>query len=682
MSRYPIFLQDSENSCGAYCLKMLLSYFKRDDEIRNIKKSCHLSKEGITVYGLIKVLKEYNIEAKAYSCEFKKVFDEVKLPAIVHFKIDNVYHYVVLYKIKDKYFLVGDPAKGLVKMSYEMFSKQFTGVVIMVIHVGRPINNHSTYLLIDFIKDHLKNHYKDILKMVVKTTIISILTLVFSYYYQLLIDTFSTYSFIKILLISLAFSIIYLIKLILDTSRRNDILMLSKELNNEYVLKTIQNMIYQDYAYFKLLDKGALLSRTQNLFELSQYFIEFYHLVFIDSILLILILIFIAYINMFILFVVIIMFIIIFMLFYFYSKAMYLQNKQLLQQKEVLNDGLLEFQNNYFETIQYRIKRMIKNKIGYLYDNYFNYLYGYQELSNIHQIRLEALIQLMMIITILLALWFYKAKLLTLGTVMLVYLLLSYTIDPLMKVSSFISMHGELKIIFERYKEMLPENRVKKKRIKKIESIELKHLSFSYGYQRPILQHVQLVIKDSICLQGKTGCGKSTLLKLIMGQYAPVKGEILVNGYNLQEIDLNSYYQRIKYLDKNPSFYNESLKTNLLLDNDSLEDEMIYLLRYFKLDDLIANLDIRLDETGGFLSSGQCQLIMIIRALLTKPDVLILDEAFSNIDKERVELLLAYLSKQKMIVLSVSHQINMVNSYFDCVIIESGKIKGEEEYGN
>ena len=64
MSKYPIFLQDNENSCGAYCLKMLLNYYKRDDEIKNIKKRCRLCKEGISVYGLIQVLKQYHIEAK------------------------------------------------------------------------------------------------------------------------------------------------------------------------------------------------------------------------------------------------------------------------------------------------------------------------------------------------------------------------------------------------------------------------------------------------------------------------------------------------------------------------------------------------------------------------------------------------------------------------------------------
>ena len=159
MLKYPIFLQDNENSCGAYCIKMLLSFYKRDDEIKNIKKRCRLTKEGITVYGLIQVLKEYHLEAKAYQCEFKHLFEEVNCPAIVHLKQDDLYHYVILYKVKDGYFLVGDPAKGLIKMSYESFSKQFTGIIIMIDHVGMPITKRTNYTFQNFLKDHFKLHY-------------------------------------------------------------------------------------------------------------------------------------------------------------------------------------------------------------------------------------------------------------------------------------------------------------------------------------------------------------------------------------------------------------------------------------------------------------------------------------------------------------------------------------------
>ncbi len=682
MLKYPVFLQDNENSCGAYCIKMLLSFYKRDDEIKNIKKRCRLTKEGVTVYGLIQVLKEYHLEAKAYQCEFKHLFEEVNCPVIVHLKQDDLYHYVILYKVKDGYFLVGDPAKGLIKMSYEIFSKQFTGVIIMVNHVGMPLTKRNNYTFQNFLKDHFKQHYQTIIKMVIKTIIISLLTMLFSYYYQLLIDSFSKYQIYQIILISLGFTILYAFKLLLDYLRRQQILELSKELNQEYALKTMQNLIYQDYDYMDGLEKGTLLSRSQNLFELSQYFIEFYHVIFIDSILILFILFFILSIQLSLFFIVLLMMVLIFLVFYFYSKKLHIENKKILEQKEHLNDGLLEFQENYFQTIQFKVKKMMKNKLGYLYDNYFMDVYHHDEITNRHQIQLEALIQIMIMVVLLFSIFIYKKQQMTLGTVMLVYLLLSYMIDPLMKISVFIAMHDELQIIFERYKEMLPEKRERKKKIKKIKSIELKYVSFSYGYTRPLFDHFQLKIERSLFIQGKTGSGKSTLLKLIMNQLQPTKGEIVINGINLQELDLNSYYSHIKYLNKTPVFYKESLRTNMIFDRLFLEDKMIELLHYFMLDDLVNGLDLKLDEQGGFLSSGQGQLVMIIRALLSEPDVLILDEAFSNIDQERLQLLINYLSFQKIIVIIVSHQINMMNCQFDCVIIDSGKIVGEEDYGN
>lgn len=682
MLKYPIFLQDNENSCGAYCIKMLLSFYKRDDEIKNIKKRCRLTKEGVTVYGLIQVLKEYHLEAKAYQCEFKHLFEEVNCPAIVHLKQDDLYHYVILYKVKDGYFLVGDPAKGLIKMSYESFSKQFTGIIIMIDHVGMPITKRTSYTFQNFLKDHFKQHYQTIIKMMIKTIIISMLTMIFSYYYQLMIDSFSKYPIYQIVFISLGFTVLYAFKLLLDYLRRQQILELSRELNQEYALKTMQNLIYQDYDYMDGLEKRTLLSRSQNLFELSQYFIEFYHVIFIDSILMLFILIFILSIQFFLFLIVLLMMVIIFLVFYFYSKKLHIENKKILEQKEHLNDGLLEFQENYFQTIQFKVKKMMKNKLGYLYDNYFMDVYHHDEITNRHQIQLEALIQIMIMVVLLFSIFIYKKQQMTLGTVMLVYLLLSYMIDPLMKISVFIAMHDELQIIFERYKEMLPEKRERKKKIKKIKSIELKHVSFSYGYTRPLFDHFQLKIERSLFIQGKTGSGKSTLLKLIMNQLQPTKGEIVINGINLQELDLNSYYSHIKYLNKTPVFYKESLRTNMIFDRLFLENKMIELLHYFMLDDLVNGLDLKLDEQGGFLSSGQGQLVMIIRALLSEPDVLILDEAFSNIDQERLQLLINYLSFQKIIVIIVSHQINMMNCQFDCVIIDSGKIVGEEDYGN
>ena len=152
---------------------------------------------------------------------------------------------------------------------------------------------------------------------------------------------------------------------------------------------------------------------------------------------------------------------------------------------------MLEFQENYFQTIQFKVKKMMKNKLGYLYDNYFMDVYHHDEITNRHQIQLEALIQIMIMVVLLFSIFIYKKQQMTLGTVMLVYLLLSYMIDPLMKISVFIAMHDELQIFLKDIKKCYLKKREEKEN-QKDKSIELKHVSFSYGYTRPLFDHFQL----------------------------------------------------------------------------------------------------------------------------------------------------------------------------------------------
>ena len=260
----------------------------------------------------------------------------------------------------------------------------------------------------------------------------------------------------------------------------------------------------------------------------------------------------------------------------------------------------------------------------------------------------------------------------------MIYMLLTYIIEPIINISSLLVLNDEINIIFERYKEMIPSKYQRKKKIKRIKEIKLDHITFSYGYSKPILEHLDLTINHSINLIGKTGSGKSTILKLITGQYQVIKGRVCFNSKDIKDIDSNSLYARIVYLDKNPHFYQETLRFNLLLESHQ-EDKMNELIHYFKLDDLLNYLDTTLDYNGGFLSSGQQQLVMLIRSLIKDIDVLILDEAYSNIDKERVELLFNYLNNQRkdLMIINVSHQINLMNNNYDCVIIDSGQIKSE-----
>lgn len=682
MKRFPRLLQDSENSCGAYCIKMILNYYHIDDEIRNIKKKCRMTREGITVYGLICALKQYHIEAKAYQCQFKDLDDELEVPAILHLKHNGIYHYVVIYRKHDEYFLIGDPAKGLVKMSYEALYDQFTGIIILIGHVGHPVSQIQCYSFLRFIKDHLLKYRFVILSLSIKNLIISVLTVVFSFYYRLLIDYFANSTLLRVFAVTLAFVFIYMIRALFDWFRQRQIISLRVRLSEQYITKTIQNLIYQDFSFFFQYEKGVILSRANQLLTFIDYFIELYQVLFMDVMLMIVTMIFLLMIHPVFFIVCTIMIIMIgFMCFYF-NRKVHLKNKYLLEYKEGLEHGILEYQENFFHTIQFRLKRTMKNKIGYLYDNYFIQESEKEYLINQYRMIMDSLIQFFLMISVFIALYLVKEKIMSLGTVIFIYMLLSYLLEPLMRMSSLMIFTDEIRILFERYKELIPEKQRKKKKIRRIHSIEIKDVTFSYGYGRPLFEHLQFQIDHSFVLKGEVGSGKSTFLKMITGQLETVKGQILVNHIDLRQIDENSFYERIRYLDKEAVFYQESLRFNMILDDRQKENSMTDLLSYFMLEELLPCLNQKLDIKGGFLSSGQAQLVMIIRALLCDIDVLILDEAFSNVDQQRRELLLDYLSNTHMLVIIVSHQIKMMNNDYDYVIIEEGKLKSEGQHGD
>ena len=276
----------------------------------------------------------------------------------------------------------------------------------------------------------------------------------------------------------------------------------------------------------------------------------------------------------------------------------------------------------------------------------------------------------------MIAAYYYKNGYINIGDIVFFYMLTTYLIEPLFNVIAFIIEKDEIMILYERYKEIVPDKKERKLKIKgKIKEIKFDHITYSYGYSKPIIDHLDLVIKDSIWLKGNTGAGKSTLLRLLMKHDDLIKGRILINGIPLVNIDPNSLYQKIIYLDKEPIFYQESLRFNLLLKskkNYLLEE----LLREFAVDQFIDQLEMTIDVEGRPLSSGQQQIMMIIRALILNPDVLVLDEALSNVDDYRVEKILNYLRncRKEIIVIIVAHQTKLVNQFYDCVIIKDGKI--------
>lgn len=678
MYKYPIYKQDNNYSCGAYCIKMILKYHHLDIKIKEIKERCRLTGEGISVYGLVRCLQSYHFDVKAYQCDFNILLDEARLPCIIHVVRDNMTHFVVLYQITKKYLIIGDPAKGLTKLSYEEVESVFSGVCVCINHVGRYMvkKEQKEISFREFIIQHLKSNYQYIVKLLSKALFISMCSIISSFYFQILINTIDEVNYYFIIGFNAVFIFIAGVRVLLNYQRKNLEIEIQKKLNYEYVNKTVLHMLYLPFKYFNCNQEGVLLTKVQNLYSLSNFFIHFYLVVFMDVILMLGIIMALLIFSFQIGLSVVVILGIIALVVLNGMKKLNELNKKIIGSQEEMNQGYLEYLKNFYNSHQFFLKQFTKEKINFLFDEYNLNVYWRDKNLNSLNVVSEILIQGLSFLVVLVACYYYKQGKINVGDIVFFYMLTTYLIEPLFNFIALVFEKDEVKILYERYKEVIPDKSERKLKIKgRIREIKFDHITYSYGYKEPIIEHLDLVINSSLWLKGDTGAGKSTLLKLLMKHDDLIKGNILINGVSLTRIDSSSLYRKIIYIDKEPIFYQESLKFNLLLKNNN-QRLLEKLLREFELENFIDKLEMMIEIDGKPLSSGQRQIMMIIRALLLKPEVLILDEALSNVDDHKMYKILNYINnyRKEIIVVIVAHQTKLVNQFYDCAIIKDGKI--------
>lgn len=236
----------------------------------------------------------------------------------------------------------------------------------------------------------------------------------------------------------------------------------------------------------------------------------------------------------------------------------------------------------------------------------------------------------------------------------------------------------------------LPEPVKGTKEISQESGLCCRDLTFAYEKERPILKQVSLSAKkgDFVAIVGESGCGKSTLASIFTGKNRNYQGEVLfgeAQGVPLAEISEESLLEQITYVGHAGYLFRGTVRENLLLAKpDGTDEEFWQVLEQMKLADFLRSeqgLDTMLAEKGSNFSGGQCQRLVMARALLHDSAVYIFDEATSNIDAESENDIMEqiYQMKGKKTVLLISHRLANVTAADKIYVLEQGKIA---EQGN
>ncbi len=216
-------------------------------------------------------------------------------------------------------------------------------------------------------------------------------------------------------------------------------------------------------------------------------------------------------------------------------------------------------------------------------------------------------------------------------------------------------------------------------------AIRLENVDFSYADEGPqVINGINLEIKrgQMVAFVGVSGSGKTTLINLITRLYRPTSGRVLVDGIDLNELKIQTWWQRMSVVTQETILTNNTIRANICLGlMTEVPDEQIRkAARLAAMDEWIESLpdgyDTELGDRGGRLSGGQRQRIVLARAFLRDPDILILDEATSALDTltERAiqKELLDMVRKKTLIV--IAHRLSTVRRADTIVVVDNGQV--------
>lgn len=701
--KYYCIKQHDITDCGAACLATISKQYGYRTSITKIREVAGTDKQGTNAYGVIKAAEQLGFSAKGVKGDKQAFLSEFPLPCIAHVVADGqLLHYVVVHKITKKLVIIADPGKGIVKLTPEEFFGEihdegkapkymWSGVLILMVPDQTFEKGDDIQGLFQRFFHLLLPQKKLLLNVFVASLLLTILGILGSFYYKVLIDDILSAGLLKTLhILSIGIILLNLFKVLLSAIRSHLLLYLSQKLDIALLLGYYRHVLKLPMNFFGTRKVGEIISRFNDASKVRDAISGATLTIMIDTIMAVAGGVILYTQNSYMFGVTIIVVLLYFIIVFSFNKWYKRLNQAQMENNSQLTSYMMESLNGIQTVKAYNAERKVNLETETKFIRLLRSIFKLSWVSNL-QGSLVGFVELTGGIVILWVGAYHVIKgSLTIGQLITYNSLLAYFLDP---VKNLINLQPQMQtaiVAADRLGEILdlePERtgtedkKLKPKSMKG--DITFKNVTFRYGTRRTVLEHINMHIKhgERIALVGESGSGKTTLVKLLLSLYSPEEGDVLINNNNVKDVNLESLRDKIAYIPQETFLFSGSITDNLMLGLDEVtQEEVIEACKKAEAHDFINELPLRyetrLEENGTNLSGGQRQRLAIARAILRKPDILILDEATSNLDsitERAIESTIEEYSKE-MTTIIIAHRLSTIKRCDMIFVMEKGKI--------
>lgn len=691
--RYIFVKQQDATDCAAACLAMVCLKYKKEVTITKLRDMMGTDLKGTNLIGLQKCAEKLGFEAAAVKVEKESFLSNYSKPAIANIITeDGLSHFVVVFKVTEKYVVVGDPAKDLMRINLDNFLDEFTGIMLILqpgndfvsSKKGRGENTSFQRFL-----QLLARQKKLFCFSVIASFMITILGITSALLSKIIMDEVIPYKLDNLLLtILIVFGIIALTKIVIELIRDFIMLYLSQKIDIPLMLGYFKHIYSLPMRFFSTRKTGDIITRFTDAFTIKDIFTNVALTLVMDIVMAIITGIVLLSMNEVLFFIISLLTLVSIILVFIFKQPYKMLNIEQMQQNATLNSEIIEGLQGV-ETIKSNaIEEVELENIEKEYIKGLRLAFKEGTLSNIQ----DMVSDFVQTFGSLMLMFFGVKQVIygdiTLGNMMAFMTLSEYFMDPIGRLVGLQLEIQEANISMKRVSEILEyESEQQEEYYQDLETvkgnIEIKNLTFRYGNRAPALNDVSLCIPEGkkTAIVGSSGSGKSTLAKLLLKYYEAETGEILVDGLNIKKISNLSLRKKISYVPQRIELFSKSIFDNIRVSKmDASLDDVIEAARLADAHDFICKLPLQyhtfLEEGGEGLSGGERQRLALARAFLKKNDFYILDEPTSNLDftTENIIFDMIYNQLHDKTVLIIAHRLATIQYCDQIIVLDHGEI--------